>query len=247
MDADYTYLNERLALHYGINDIRGDRFRRVELENENRWGLLGKGAVLLGTSYPNRTTPVLRGAYILEAVTGTPPSPPPPGVQPFAEVQDGEVATTVRVRLEQHRADPVCASCHGVMDPLGIALENFDAVGQWRDRDRFAGDEIDAAAVMPDGAEMRTPAELRQTLMRHPDQFVQTMASNMLMFALGREVEYYDMPAVRRIVRDAAEDDYRFSAIVMGVVESEPFLMRRVPGSGEVEEAALHVPAPAAP
>jgi mono/diheme cytochrome c family protein len=245
MNANYTFVNERLALHYGINDIRGDRFRRVELADPNRWGILGKGAVLMGTSYPNRTTPVLRGAYILEAVTGTPPSPPPPGVQPFAEVQDGQVATTVRQRLQQHRTDPVCASCHGVMDPLGLALENFDAVGQWRERDRFAGETIDATAEMSDGTVMRTPAELREALTRHPDQFVQTMVSNMLMFALGREVEYYDMPAVRQIVRDAADDDYRFSAIVMGVIESAPFQMRRVPGNeGEVEEAALQVPAP---
>jgi hypothetical protein len=241
LTADTTFLNERLALHYGVNDVRGDRFRRVELADASRWGLLGKGSFLMGTSYPNRTAPVLRGAYILENVTGTPPAAPPPGVEAFVETQDGEVALTVRERLIAHREDPACNSCHGVMDPLGMALENFDAVGAWRVRDRFAAEPIDASGELPDGTRLASVEDLRAALMRRPEQFVQTMAEKMMTFALGRTVEHHDMPAVRAIVREAAEEEYRFSALVLGVVKSAPFRMRTAPGlDEEVEEAALH-------
>jgi hypothetical protein len=241
MTADHSFVNERLALHYGINDIRGDRFRRVSLADSSRWGVLGKGAFLMGTSYPNRTAPVLRGAYILESITGTPPAAPPPGVEAFVETQDGEAALTVRERLIAHRADPACNSCHGVMDPLGMALENFDAIGAWRDRDRFAAEAIDASGELPDGTRLASPDDLRAALMVRPEQFVQAMTENMMTFALGRTVEHHDMPAVRAIVREAADDDYRFSALVLGVVKSAPFRMRTAPGlEDEVEEAALH-------
>jgi hypothetical protein len=241
MTGDETFVNERLALHYGINDIRGDRFRRVALADSSRWGVLGKGAFLMGTSYPNRTAPVLRGAYILESITGTPPAAPPPGVEAFVETQDGEVALTVRERLIAHRADPACNSCHGVMDPLGMALENFDAIGAWRERDRFAAEVIDASGELPDGTVLAGPDDLRAALMRRPDQFVQSMTENMMTFALGRTVEHHDMPAVRAIVREAAAEDYRVSALVLGVVRSAPFRMRTAPGlDEEIEEAALH-------
>jgi hypothetical protein len=239
MTADYTYLNERLALHYGVNDVRGDRFRRVALADSSRWGILGKGAFLMGTSYPNRTAPVLRGAYILESITGTPPAAPPPGVEAFVETQEGEKALTVRERLIAHREDPVCNSCHGVMDPLGMALENFDAVGAWRERDRFAAEVIDASGELPDGTKLASVEDLRAALMRRPEQFVQTMTENLMTFALGRTVEHHDMPAVRAVVRDAADEDYRFSTLVLGVVKSAPFRMRTVPEAGVVEEAAL--------
>jgi hypothetical protein len=229
MTANHTFVNERLALHYGIPNIRGDRFRRVTLSDPNRWGLLGKGAVLLSTSYANRTAPVLRGAWILENLLGTPPSPPPPDVEAFKENKDGEKALSVRQIMEQHRAKPSCNACHGVMDPLGFALENYDAIGEWRATDRYAGTKIDASGRLVDGTPVSSPADLRVALTKHPDQFVQTVTERLMMYALGRTVEYYDMPTVRRIVRDSARDQYRFSSIVMGIVRSDAFRMRMVP------------------
>ncbi len=228
---DHTFVNERLALHYGINDVRGDRFRRIRLEDPNRWGLLGKGAVLLVSSYPNRTSPVLRGAFILENILGTPPSPPPPNVPPFKESVEGQKATTVRERLEEHRQNPTCNGCHGILDPLGFALENFDATGRWRDEDRFAKAPIDASGRLADGTKVDGPVDLREALLKHPDQFVQTVTEKLMTFALGRSLEYYDMPAVRKIVRDAARNDYRFSALVLGIVHSPAFRMKALPAS----------------
>jgi mono/diheme cytochrome c family protein len=238
LTADYTFLNEALASHYGVIDVRGSEFRRVTLEDENRWGLLGKGGVLMVTSYPNRTAPVLRGAWILERILGTPPAAPPPDVEAFPETQEGEAAKTVRERLEAHRANPSCNGCHGVMDPLGFALENFDAIGGWRTIDRYAGTDIDATGQLADGRPVASPADLRQALAGDAEQFVQTFTEKLLMYALGRTVEHFDMPVVRSIVRETADDDYRVSAIVMEIVESMPFRMKQVTDSGESAGAA---------
>ena len=226
LDADYTFVNERLARHYGIPNVLGERFRRVTLADPNRWGLLGKGGVLLVTSYPDRTAPVLRGAWILENLLGTPPSPPPPDVEALLQATPGK-ALTVRERMEQHRAKPSCRACHGVMDPLGFALENFDAVGEWRDRDRLAGSPIDASGQLADGTPVKSPRDLREALTKHPEPFVQTMTEKLLTYALGRRLEAPDMPAVRAIVRASTRDGYRFSSIVAGIVESAPFQMRK--------------------
>ncbi len=195
-------------------NIRGAQFRQVKLENANRWGLLGKGAVLMGTSYGNRTSPVLRGAFILENITGTPPSSPPPGVEQFQETEPGKKTPTVRERLEQHRATPSCNGCHGVMDPLGFALENYDVTGAWRDIDRDAGSPIDASGRLASGVQVGGPAELNRALLARPDQFVQALTEKLMTFALGRAVRYQDMPTVRAIVRDAAADNYRFESIL---------------------------------
>jgi mono/diheme cytochrome c family protein len=230
LTADYTFVNERLALHYGIPNVRGERFRRVTLVDPNRWGLLGKGSVLLATSYPNRTAPVLRGAWILENVLGTPPAAPPPDVEGFKENKEGEKPKSVREIMEQHRARPSCNACHGVMDPLGFALENFDAVGEWRTKDRYAGSVIDASGTLVDGTPLAGPVDLRNALMRRPEQFVQTLTEKLMTYALGRSVESYDMPVVRAIVRDSASEQYRFSSIVKGIVRSAPFQMRKVEG-----------------
>jgi len=227
LTADHTFVNERLARHYGIPNVRGERFRRVTLADPNRWGLLGKGGVLTVTSYANRTAPVLRGAWILENILGTPPAAPPPDVEGFPENKDGEKARSVREIMEQHRAKPSCNSCHGVMDPLGFALENFDAIGGWRDMDRYAGTAIDASGRLIDGTPVAGPSDLRKALTRRPGQFVQTVTEKLMTYGLGRSVEYYDMPAVRQIVRDAARDNYRFSSVVMGIVKSAPFQMRK--------------------
>jgi hypothetical protein len=227
MTAKHTYVNERVALLYGINSVKGDRFQRVELTDSTRWGLLGKGAVLMAAAYPNRTSPVLRGAFILEYITGAPPATPPPGVEAFPEAEIGTAkARTVRDIMAKHRENPTCFACHGVMDPLGFALENFDAVGAWRDVDRYNGTPIDSVAELPDGTTVSGPDELRDALLRNPEQFVQTFTERFLMYALGRTVDYRDMPAVRKIVREAAKKDYRFSELVWQVVASEPFRMR---------------------
>jgi hypothetical protein len=230
MTAKHTYVNERVALLYGIHGVKGDRFRRIELEDSARWGLLGKGAVLMAAAYPNRTSPVLRGAFILEYIVGAPPATPPPNVEAFPEAEIGtEKARTVREIMAQHRESPACFSCHGVMDPLGFALENFDAVGVWRDVDRYARTPIDAVAELPDGTEVTGPDDLREALMRDPEQFVRTFTERFLTYALGRTIDYRDMPAVRKIVREAAKKDYRFSELVWQVVASEPFRVRKAP------------------
>jgi mono/diheme cytochrome c family protein len=228
--ASHTYLNERVALHYGITEVKGDRFRRVELANSTRWGLLGKGAVLMAAAYPNRTSPVLRGKFVLEHLQGVPPATPPPNVPTLDEKDIGTTkALTVRQMMAKHRASPTCSSCHAVMDPLGMALENFDATGMWRDRDRYAGAAIDSSGVLPDGTPINGPDDLRKALLKRPDQFAQTFTEGLLTYATGRKLEYYDMPTVRRIVRGAAATDYRFSTIVQAVVKSDQFRMRRVP------------------
>jgi mono/diheme cytochrome c family protein len=223
LSANYTFVNERLAAHYGIENVRGDEFRRVTLTDPNRFGLLGKGAVLMVTAYPNRTSPVLRGSYILENITGTPPSPPPPNVPAFKENKDGEKAHTIREIMEEHRANPTCNNCHGVMDPLGFALENFDTIGSYRTMDRFTRTKIDTGGRLVDGTQVNGPVDLRKALLQHSDEFVQTFTEKMMTYALGRGVEYYDMPAIRKIVRAAKADNYKFSSIVMGIVSAPEF------------------------
>ena len=228
--ANHTYLNERLALQYGITDVKGDEFRRVELKDSARWGLLGKGAFLMAAAYPNRTSPVLRGKAILMYVEGVPPANPPPNVPTLDDKDIGTTkALTVRQLMAKHRASPACSSCHAIMDPLGFALENFDATGMWRDKDRFANTTIDSAGELPDGSKVNGPDDLRNAMLKRPDQFVQTFTEALLTYAMGRTREYYDMPTVRKIVRDAAAKDYKFSAIVLAVVNSDQFKLRRVP------------------
>jgi uncharacterized protein DUF1592/uncharacterized protein DUF1588/uncharacterized protein DUF1585 len=237
--ANHTYLNERVALHYGITDVKGDQFRRVELKDSARWGLLGKGAILMAAAYPNRTSPVLRGKFILADILGVPPPNPPPNVPTLNDKDIGTTkALTVRDLMAKHRASATCSACHAIMDPLGFALENFDATGMWRDKDRFAGVVIDSAGELPDGTSIKGPDDLRNALLRRPEQFVQTFVENLLTYSMGRTREYYDMPTVRKIVRDAAAKDYKFSAIVEAVVRSEQFKMRRVPQSERVQSAS---------
>jgi hypothetical protein len=232
LTADYTFLNERLAMHYGIETVKGAHFRRVTLPdtipgNRARHGLLGKGAILMLTAYPNRTSPVLRGAWILDRLLGTPPSDPPLDVPALPENRRGQPATTLRARLEQHRANPTCFACHGVMDPLGLALENFNAVGQFRGHDSDTLGAIDTVGQLPDGTVIKGPDDLRRALVDRPDhQFVQALTENLMTYALGRSLDYRDMPAVRRIVRNAAADNYRFKSIVLGVIASDAFRKR---------------------
>jgi hypothetical protein len=233
LTADHTFLNERLAMHYGIETVKGSHFRRVTLEDAARHGLLGKGAILMLTAYPNRTSPVLRGAWILDRLLGTPPADPPLDVPSLPDNRRGQPARTLRARLEQHRENPTCFACHGVMDPLGLALENFNAVGQFRTHDPDTLTAIDAAGQLPDGTPIRGPEDLRQALIARPDRFVQAFTENLLTYALGRSLDHRDMPTVRRIVREAAADDYRFEAIVLGVVTSDAFRKREVDGRGE--------------
>jgi hypothetical protein len=233
LTADYSYLNERLARHYGIDSVFGPQFRRVVLDDATRYGLLGKGAVLLRTSYGDRTSPVLRGAWVLRKLMGTPPTPPPPGVDTNLTTPEGEEPKTVRARLEKHREAPNCRACHGAIDPYGLALENFTVTGHWRDIDRQANAPIDARTELPGGQVVDGPVELREALLARPDQFVQALTEKLMMYALGRELEYYDMPAVRDIVRAAAKNGYRFSAIVAGIVRSDAFRMQAVDGDEE--------------
>jgi hypothetical protein len=239
LTADHTFLNERLAQHYGIDSIHGTQFRRVTLTDKARWGLLGKGATLLRTSYGDRTSPVLRGAWVLEKLMGTPPTPPPPGVETDLSAKPGEQPKTLRARLEQHRNQKSCNQCHGVIDPLGLALENFDVTGQWRAADVLAKQPIDASTVLPNGAPVNGPVELRQQLLRRPEQFVQALTEKLLMYALNRELEHHDMPQVRAIVTAAQKDDYRLSAIVLGIVRSDAFRLQSEPH--ETKPAATKV------
>jgi len=239
LSSDKTFVNERLALHYGISGVRGDQFRRVTLTDQNRFGLLGKGAILMATSYPNRTAPVLRGQWILDALLGTPPASPPANVPAFPENQEGAAPKTVRERLEQHRVNPTCKGCHGVMDPLGFALENFDAIGAWRTKDRETATAIDSTGELADGTVVHGPVELRKALLAKPNQFVETLTEKLMTFALGRSIDYNDMPAVRKVVREAARDNYRFSTLLTAIAESEPFRYGTVPGAdGELETHA---------
>ena len=239
LSANYTFVNERLAAHYGIENVRGDQFRRVTLPDPNRFGLLGKGAVLMVTAYPNRTSPVLRGAYILENLAGTPPSPPPPNVEAFKENKEGEAPKTIREIMETHRANPTCNACHGVMDPLGFSLENFDTVGSYRSMDRFTRTKIDTSGKLVDGTAVNGPSDLRNALLRRPEQFVQTFTEKMMMYSLGRGIEYFDMPTVRKIVKDAKRDsNYKFSSIVMGIVNAPAFQSSIVEESASAQLAA---------
>jgi mono/diheme cytochrome c family protein len=228
MTADYTFVNERLARHYQISNVYGSQFRRVTLTNEARFGLLGKGAVLMVTSHTDRTSPVVRGKWILENLLGAPPPAPPANVPPLNEnpQRDGKVLT-MRERMEEHRANPVCANCHKLMDPIGLSLENFDSVGAWRNRDgdtvRAMGTPIDASGQLLDGTKVDGVVSLRKALMRQPELFVGTLTEKLMIFALGRGLAYYDMPSVRAIVRDSARQNYRFSSLILGIVKSTPF------------------------
>ena len=227
LDGDYTFLNQRLAEHYGIPRVYGSQFRRVTLTDPNRRGLLGQGSVLTVTSYPNRTSVVQRGKWILENLLGTPPPPPPPDVPELKAAPHGK-PLSLREQMQEHRSNPTCAACHARMDPIGFALENYDAVGQWRTKD--AGAPIDASGRLPDGTEFTGPDGLRQLLMtKYRDDFVRTATEKLLTYALGRGIEYYDGPTIRSIDRDAARDNYRMSSLILAVVKSAPFQMRRAP------------------
>ncbi len=244
LSARDTYLNERVAIHYGIDTVKGSRFRRVELEDSARWGLLGKAAVLMVTSYPDRTAPVLRGEWILSNLIGSPPASPPPDVEALLPENDfnAEVFRTVAERLEAHSANPRCFSCHGVLDPLGFALENFNAVGAWREIEEFTDQPVVTdAGALPDGRPVTSPDALREYLLERPEQFVQTMTEKLFVYALGRPLDpVHDMPVIRAIVRDAAKDDYRFSSLVRAIVRSVPFMHYELPmpaGPAELEAA----------
>jgi len=226
LNADYTFVNERLARHYGIPGITGSHFRRVTVTSDARRGLLGQGSILSVTSYPNRTSPVKRGKWVLENLLGTPPPEPPPNVPSLKEEGRSIAHLTMRQRMEQHRANPVCASCHRLMDPLGFALENFDAVGQFRTHDE-GFNPIEPDGAFPDGTTFSGPQGLRQVLLDHSDQFVNTVAEKMMTYALGRGVDYGDAPAIRKVRREAAANDFRFSSIVLGIVDSAQFQLRR--------------------
>jgi mono/diheme cytochrome c family protein len=226
LDANYTFLNERLAQHYGIPGVQGERFQRVTLPADSvRSGLLGKGAVLMSTSYPNRTSPVIRGKWILENVFGAPPPPPPPNVPALAEERDPRKVLPMREQMAAHRKNPVCAGCHAQMDQLGFALENFDAIGEWRDI-YPSGTQVDASGQLPDGAKFGGPVELRKLLREHSDQFLTTVTEKLLTYALGRGLESSDTPAVRAIKRGAATDNYRFASLIQQIVVSMPFTQR---------------------
>ena len=223
LSANHTFLNERLARHYGISGVLGPQLRRVTLTEKERFGLLGKGAVLLRTSYADRTSPVLRGAWVLDKLLGTPPSPPPPDTATDLSQKAGESPKTVRARLEQHRNKATCRMCHGVIDPTGLALENFDATGQWRTRDREANAAIDASTVLPSGIPINGVVELRTQLAARPALFAETVTERLMMYALNRQLEYFDMPQVRAIVRSSAKDNYKFSSLILGIVNSDAF------------------------
>jgi hypothetical protein len=233
--ADYTFVNERLAKHYGIPNIRGSHFRRVSLAGTGRHGLLGQGSILTLTSAPNRTSPVIRGAWVMDHLLGTPPPPPPPGVEVNldAEAAPGSAPTTMRQRLQQHRSDPSCAACHNMMDPIGFALENFDAVGKFRAH--ADGVPVDASAVFWDGTDFEGPDGLYRMMLARSGLFVQNIAEKLMTYALGRKVEYYDMPQVRQVVREAASEEYRFSALVREIALSAAFTQRT---KGEAQTGA---------
>jgi len=227
LNADYTFINERLAKHYGIPDVYGNHFRRVTLEGDSRGGILTQGSILTATSYPNRTAPTIRGKWILHNILGTPPPPPPPDVPGLQERNEGK-ALSMRQAMEMHRANPVCASCHKVMDPLGFALENYDAVGKWRTVDAASGSPVDSSGALPDGTVFQGPREMKEVLLqKRSDDFVLTVVEKLLTYSLGREILHTDAPAIRSIAKKAAPDDYRLKSLITAVVESTPFQMRR--------------------
>jgi mono/diheme cytochrome c family protein len=243
LGANFTFVNERLARHYGIPNVYGERFRRVTLTDEARWGLLGKGSVLLVTSYPNRTSPVLRGKWVLENLLGTPPPAPPPNVPDLKEDVTSQ-RMTMRQRMEQHRANPACASCHARMDPIGFALDAFDGIGAFRTMDTVTiwndytnivtRTPLDTSGVLPDGTKFDGPAGLRKVLLSHPELFITNLTERLFTYALGRGVEYYDEPTIRKIIRGAAQNDYRWSSLILGIVNSQPFRMRAPAEPGAV-------------
>ena len=239
LNADYTFLNERLAHFYGIPNIYGSHFRRVSLDgHDERRGLLGQGSILTVTSYANRTSPTIRGKWLLTNVLGTPPPPPPPDVPSLKETPPNGKVLTMRERMEQHRSNAACAVCHAQMDPLGFALENFNGVGEWRTVSE-AGSAVDASGVLPNGIKFNGPAELRKVLLSHPDQFADTVTDRLLTYALGRGVEYYDQPAIRKITREAASGNYQWSSLILGIVNSTPFQMRMSKSQGSTGKATL--------
>jgi uncharacterized protein DUF1588/uncharacterized protein DUF1585/uncharacterized protein DUF1592 len=225
LTSNVTFLNEQLARHYGISGIYGSHFRRVTLTDENRFGLLGKASVLAVTSYPTRTSPTIRGKWLLENILAAPVPPPPPNVAALEASNTAGRPLSVREMLEMHRKDPVCASCHARMDPLGFSLENFDAIGQWRTTD--AGAAINPSGVLLDGTRVEGPAALRRALVAQREEFVRAVTGKLLTYGVGRQMEYFDAPAIRAIVRAAAADDYRWSSAIVGIVKSPPFQMRR--------------------
>lgn len=233
LDADYTFVNERLARHYGMQGIRGSHFRKVKLEGDRRRGLLGHASILTITSAPNRTSPVIRGTWVLENLLGTPPPSPPPGVETNLEVSvpGGAETLTIREQLERHRADPSCSACHDVIDPLGFALENFDAIGMWRNE--AAGEPVNTKSMLWDGSELEGADGLREALLARKDLFVETFIEKLMTYALGRKVESFDMPAIRAVAAEAASADYRLGAIVQGIVDSVAFRMRTKEGADQ--------------
>ena len=237
INADYTFVNERLARHYGIPNVYGSQFRRVKLSDENRRGLLGQGSILTVTSQPDRTSVVLRGKWILENILGTPPPPPPPNVNTNLPTDLAE-PKSLRALMEQHRASPTCASCHRVLDPLGFALENFDGIGEWRVREK--GGTIDSTGQLADGSRVDGPVSLRKALLKKPDMFGRVVTEKLMTYALGRGVDYFDMPTIRGIVRDAARQDYRFSSIVTGIARSPAFQMKTAASAANLTAMAAH-------
>jgi hypothetical protein len=225
LTANYSFLNERLAEHYGVVGVAGERYRRVTFTDETRGGLLGQGSVLLVTSYPDRTTPVLRGFWVLDTLMGMPPPPPPPDVPELEPTSDDGRSRSMREQMEVHRRNPACAVCHVRMDPLGFALENFDAIGRWRTSS--TGVPIDAAVTFADGTPIAGARGLREFITRHQDRYVETFASKLLMYALGRHLDHHDQPAVRAIAREAAAGGYRWSSFILAIVKSVPFQMRQ--------------------
>jgi hypothetical protein len=225
LTADYTFVNERVARHYGIPNVTGSAFRRVKLTDERRRGLLGQGSILTLTSNGDRTSPVMRGKWIMEVLLGSPPPPPPPNVPALDDTKPvaGAKFLSVRERMEEHRKNPACNSCHRVIDPLGLALENFDVTGAWRIKDNEV--PVDSTGDLYDGTKMAGPAGLRAALLKHKDAFLLSFTESLLTYGVGRRVEYYDMPAIRTIIRDAARNDNRFSSFVLGVVKSPAFQM----------------------
>ena len=230
--ADYTFVNERLARHYGFPAVAGDPFRRVKYPDNTRRGLLGQGSVLVQTSLANRTSPVLRGKWVMEVLMGTPPPPPPPDVPTLdetGETKDGRMLTT-RERMELHRKNPTCNSCHRFMDPIGLALDNFDVTARWRLREN--GQPLDTKGDFYDGTPVTTPAELLNALMKRPVPLVRTFTENLLAYALGRRVEYFDQPTIRAIARAAEANEYKMSAFILGVIKSDAFLMKQAESVG---------------
>jgi hypothetical protein len=235
LTADYTFVNERLARHYGIPDVYGSRFGRVAITDDTRRGLLGQGSILALTSHAERTSPVVRGKWILENILGTPVPPPPPDVPPLKGNQEGQKPRTMREQMAEHRANPVCANCHKAMDSIGFAMENFDAVGAWRTQD--SGNTIDATGELADGTKVDGVVTLRRALVNRPELFAGTLTEKLLIYALGRGLDFRDMPTVRTILRDASRDNYRFSALILGVVHSTPFQMRTASEAALVQSA----------